>query len=122
MVDGKLPALLGKDRSFLPHPSPRAWKMLTVPVHIDPIPVLDAGAGNLMNSIKTRILSGCGVLGFLGGFWCPSHQLLQRLGGTRGCVGALGVNVLSWEKFRRWKWKHWELWASCLIAFLIGTV
>lgn len=31
-------------------------------------------------------------------------------------------NVLIQDDFRSWKWKHRELQASCLIAFLIGTI
>lgn len=90
MVDGKLPALLGKDRSFLPHPSPCAWKMLTVPVHFDPIPVLDAGAGNLMNSIKIRILSDVVSLAF----WVVFGIHLTSF--SRDLVGHMVV------------WGHWE--------------
>lgn len=91
VVHRKFPALLGQDRSFLPQPSPCAWKALTVPLHINPIPVLDAGRVKLMNSSKIRILQGCAVLGILGGFFS-----VHVTSCSRDLVGHVVV------------WKHWS--------------
>lgn len=95
VVHGKLPALLGWDRSFLPHPSPCAWEMLTVPVHIDPIPLRDAGGVKLMNSIKIRILSRM-CCPWLSGWFVGTH--------LSSCSKDLVGPVVVW---RHWEWMSW---------------
>lgn len=51
-------------------------------------------------------------------------QPLQRAGAmscSRVLVLAPRANPEQGET-QSWSWRHWELWASCLIAFLLGTM
>lgn len=121
------PALLEKDGSFrTPSPIPTCLEdalsphalHASIPLGFWMLVLQSLLTGSKHLSWSSGSLSGCRALGFLWGGCSVGHTVVANM----GLMGVLGMYVLSWETLRCWKWRHWELWASCLIAFLMGTI